>query len=318
MSEAASRALLERMPRLRGTVMTQVPLSRYTWFRVGGPADVLVLPKDEDDLKTLLEGLPADVPLTVIGVGSNLLVRDGGVAGVVLRLSPDFARIRPEGGTRLRVGAAALDAQVARAARDAGLTGLEFLAGIPGTIGGALRMNAGAYGRELKDALVEAVAYDRAGARHVFTPEGLGMRYRHTDAPEELIFVEALLEGRPGDRAAISARMDEITGARAATQPIKARTGGSTFKNPPAELSGGRKAWQLIDGAGCRGLAQGDAQVSEQHCNFLINRGNASAADLERLGETVRARVRARLGVELDWEIKRIGREAGESEKARD
>ncbi|MCP5433249.1 MAG: UDP-N-acetylmuramate dehydrogenase [Alphaproteobacteria bacterium] len=300
-------ALADRIPRLRGTLMKEVPLSRYTWFRVGGPAEVLVLPADETDLAQLLATLPAEVPVCVIGVGSNLLVRDGGLSGLVIRLSPEFARIRVEG-MRIRAGAAALDAQVARAARDAGVAGLEFLAGIPGTIGGALRMNAGAYGREIKDVLVEAVALDRAGARHVLAVDDLDMTYRHSGAPEDYIFVEAVLQGMPGAPADIAARIEDIMQSREASQPIRTRTGGSTFKNPNPARSDGLKAWQLIDRAGCRGLVVGDATVSEKHCNFLINRGNASAADLERLGETVRARVREETGIELEWEIKRLGR----------
>ena len=288
---------------LRGRVSVNEPLAPLTWFRVGGPAQLLFLPADEDDLALFLRGLPAEIPVTVIGLGSNLIVRDGGVPGVVIRLSAKgFGEIEVEEGSRLRVGAAAPDVKLARAAADAGIDGLAFYRGIPGAIGGALRMNAGAHGGETKDALIEAQAVTRSGERRRFSNADMGFSYRHCDAPADLIFTRALFQGRPGDRETIHAEMDRITAAREASQPIREKTGGSTFANPP-----GHKAWALIDAAGCRGLVRGDAQVSEMHCNFLINRGAATAADIEGLGEEVRARVKASSGVELRWEIKRIG-----------
>ncbi len=288
-------------PKLRGRLLPNEPLAPLTWFRVGGPAQVLFVPEGEDDLAHLLSALPADIPVTVIGLGSNLIVRDGGVPGVVVRLGRGFSEIVVEG-TRLHAGTAVPDVKVARAAQEAGLAGLAFYRGIPGAIGGALRMNGGAYGRETKDALVSVRAVDRAGRIHELSNADMGYTYRHCGAPADLIFTRATFEGTPGDRDAIAAEMDKITESREATQPIKSRTGGSTFKNPP-----GGKAWQLIDAAGCRGLVVGAAQVSEMHCNFLINLGGATAADIETLGETVRRRVRETSGVELDWEIRRIG-----------
>jgi len=257
---------------------------------------------DADDLASFLAGCPGDVPLTVIGVGSNLLVRDGGVRGVVIRLGRGFMNVDVEAGHKVRAGAAALDVAVAKAAAEAGVAGLEFLRGIPGTIGGALKMNGGAYGGETKDALIEAVALDRNGKRHVFANKDMGFSYRHSGVPDDMIFVEAVFQGSAGVSAEILARMDEITTSREASQPIRTKTGGSTFKNPE-----GRKAWQLVDEAGCRGLRRGGAQVSEQHCNFLVNTGDATARDLEELGEEVRARVRAASGITLEWEIRRIG-----------
>jgi UDP-N-acetylmuramate dehydrogenase len=245
---------------------------------------------------------PAEIPVYVIGVGSNLLVRDGGVPGVVIRLGKGFSQVEGVGHHRMRAGAAALDVRVARVALDLGISGLTFLRGIPGTIGGALRMNGGAYGGETKDVLVEARAVDRSGGVHVLSNADMHYSYRHCGAPEDLIFTEALLQGRPGDPTEISAAMDAITKSRETTQPIKSRTGGSTFKNPP-----GMKSWQLIDAAGLRGFAIGPAKVSEMHCNFLINEGDATAAQIELLGETIRKRVRETSGVELEWEIKRIG-----------
>jgi UDP-N-acetylmuramate dehydrogenase len=298
----SAQHLIDRLPAVRGALLAEAPLAPLTWFRVGGPAEVLFRPADADDLAAFLAGCPADVPVTVIGVGSNLLVRDGGVAGVVIRLGKGFAQIEALPGDRLRAGAAALDVAVARAAQEAGITGLEFYRGIPGSIGGALKMNGGAYGRETKDVLVEAVAIDRVGKRHVLPNAEMGYSYRHCGAPDDLIFVEAVFQGAPGDKAEIAARMDEITASREATQPIRTRTGGSTFKNPDA-----LKSWQLIDAAGCRGLRRGGAQVSELHCNFLINTGQARAADIEDLGEDVRARVKAQSGITLEWEIRRIG-----------
>jgi UDP-N-acetylmuramate dehydrogenase len=292
------------MPQLRGRLVENQSLAELTWFRVGGPAQVLFMPDSEDDLAYFLKNLSADIPVMVVGLGSNLIVRDGGVPGIVIRLGRGFNEITVEG-TRIRTGTAAPDVKIARTAQEEGLAGLAFLRGIPGGIGGALRMNGGAYGRETKDALVEARAVDRQGGVHVLSNADMHYTYRHCGAPEDFIFTQALFQGAPGDRAAISAEMDKITESREATQPIKSRTGGSTFKNPPDN-----KAWQLIDAAGCRGLKVGNAQVSELHCNFLINLGGATAADIETLGETVRKRVQEKSGIMLDWEIKRIGVEA--------
>lgn len=294
--------LSARMPELRGRMIANQPLAELTWFRVGGPAQVLFTPADEDDLAYFLKNLPAEVPVIVVGLGSNLIVRDGGVPGVVIRLGRGFSEIKVEDGHKLRVGAAVPDVKAARAAADAGIDGLAFYRGIPGGIGGALRMNAGAHGGETKDCLIEARAVDRAGNVRLFSNGDFGFSYRHSGAPADVVFTSALYQGRPGDSATILAEMDRITEAREASQPIREKTGGSTFKNPP-----GHKAWQLIDAAGCRGLQVGAAQVSEKHCNFLINTGNATAADIEGLGEEVRRRVKAQSGVELEWEIKRIG-----------
>jgi UDP-N-acetylmuramate dehydrogenase len=287
-------------PKLRGRLLANQPLADITWFRVGGPAQVLFTPADEEDLAYFLASVP-DQPVNVIGLGSNLIVRDGGVPGVVIRLARGFNEVKVEG-EQVIAGTAVPDVKVARAAADAGLSGLAFYRGVPGAIGGALRMNAGAYGGETKDVLVEARAVDRAGKVHVLSNAEMGFSYRHSTPPDEFIFTRAVYRGTPGDAALIAAEMENITERREATQPIKSRTGGSTFKNPP-----GHKAWQLIDAAGCRGLVVGDAQVSELHCNFLINRGNASAADVEGLGEKVRRRVKENSGIELEWEIKRIG-----------
>ena len=294
--------LKTRLPKLRGRMLPNQSLAELTWFRVGGPAQILFMPEDEADLACALAGLPAEIPVTVIGLGSNLIVRDGGVPGVVVRLGRGFGEVKLEAGARIRAGTAVPDVKVGRAAQEAGLAGLAFFRGIPGAIGGALRMNGGAYGRETKDALVEARGIDRQGRVRVFANSDMGFSYRHCGVPEDVVFTEALFQGAPGDPGAIAAEMERITEAREATQPIKSRTGGSTFKNPP-----GRKAWQLIDAAGCRGLKLGDAQVSPMHCNFLINLGSASAADIERLGETVRRRVKENSGVDLEWEIKRVG-----------
>jgi UDP-N-acetylmuramate dehydrogenase len=296
--------LKAKMPQLRGRLMANQSLAAMTWFRVGGPAQILFTPEDEEDLAYLLKNLPAEIAVTVVGLGSNLIVRDGGVPGVVIRLGRGFNEMTVEG-NRIRTGTGVPDVKVARMAQEAGLAGLAFLRGIPGGIGGALRMNGGAYGRETKDALVEARAVDRQGRVHLLSNADMHYTYRHCGAPEDFIFTQALFQGEPGDRDAIAAEMDKITESREATQPIKSRTGGSTFKNPP-----GNKAWQLIDAAGCRGLKIGNAQVSEMHCNFLINLGDATAADIETLGETVRKRVKENSSVELDWEIKRIGVEA--------
>jgi UDP-N-acetylmuramate dehydrogenase len=290
-------------PELRGKLAADVALAPFTWFRVGGPAEALVSPADENDLAYFLTNLPRDIPVTIIGLGSNLIIRDGGVRGVVVRLGGRaFGAIETTADYRVIAGAAALDAQIARAAAEAGIDGLAFLRGVPGSLGGALKMNAGAHGGETREAFVEAQGIDRAGAKRIFGPAAMGFSYRHSEAPADVIFTRAVLQGRPGDPQAIKAEMDRITAAREASQPIRDKTGGSTFKNPP-----GRKAWQLIDAAGCRGLVVGDAQVSTMHCNFLINRGAATAADIEALGEEVRRRVKAASGVELEWEIKRLG-----------
>jgi UDP-N-acetylmuramate dehydrogenase len=295
--------LIARLPAVRGRLSAQAGLAEITWFRVGGPADVMFRPADRDDLIAFLKNKPADVPVTVLGVGSNTLVRDGGIDGVVIRLGRDFASITACDNNEIEAGAGALDVNVAQTAQMHGIAGLEFLRGIPGTVGGGLRMNAGAYGTEFKDVLVWAEAVDGQGNLHRLSPAEMQFGYRHCGVPEDWIFLSCRLKGRLGDKAQIQARMDEIQAAREGSQPIRSRTGGSTFANPD-----GHKAWQLIDAAGCRGLVVGDAQVSEQHCNFLINRGSATAADLETLGETVRRRVKETSGIELRWEIKRIGK----------
>ncbi|MDX2318727.1 MAG: UDP-N-acetylmuramate dehydrogenase [Hyphomicrobiaceae bacterium] len=294
--------LTASLPDLRGRLTAEAPLSNYTWFRVGGPAEVLYVPADEADLVYFMKGLPDGTPITMVGLGSNLLVRDGGIEGVVIRLGRGFGEIKIEEGSRLRTGTAVPDTKLARAAADAGIAGLSFYRGIPGCVGGALRMNGGAHGSETCELLVEARAVDRQGNVHVLPVGDFHYAYRYCGAPADFIFTEALLQGVPGDPAKILAEMDDIAAYREEVQPIKSRTGGSTFKNPP-----GKKSWQLIDAAGCRGLKIGDAKVSELHCNFLINEGEATAADIETLGETVRARVKEKSGVELEWEIKRLG-----------
>jgi UDP-N-acetylmuramate dehydrogenase len=295
--------LSRQLPKLRGRLAAGQTLAPFTWFRVGGPAEVLFSPADEEDLAYFCANLPSDVPVTTVGLGSNLIVRDGGVPGVVVRLGGRaFGEVAAEDGYRLRTGAAVPDMKLARVAADAGIDGLAFYRGIPGAIGGALRMNAGAHGGETKDVLIEVRGIDRQGNLRRFANAEMGYTYRHSDAPEEVIFTQAWFQGRVGDPARILAEMECITAAREASQPIREKTGGSTFKNPP-----GRKAWQLIDEAGCRGLTIGGAQVSEMHCNFLINRGTASAADIENLAEEVRRRVRETSGVALEWEIRRIG-----------
>lgn len=296
--------LIDRLPRPRGRLTADAPLGPQTWFRAGGPAEVLFRPADVEDLATFMAALPTDVPVTVLGVGSNILVRDGGVKGVVIRLLRGFTGISVEG-QEIVAGAGALDLNVALTARDHALAGVEFLSGIPGTIGGALRMNAGAYEGDLSQVLVSAEAVDRSGKVHVVPASALGFSYRHSEAPADWIFTSARLRARPGDQLAIARRISEIDAARTDSQP-RSRTGGSTFVNPP-----GHKAWQLIDQAGCRGLTIGAAQVSEKHCNFLINLGEATASDIEGLGEEVRRRVREKTGVQLEWEIRRIGEAAG-------
>lgn len=292
--------LIDRLPKPRGRLTADAPLGPQTWFGTGGPAEVLFRPADVEDLSSFLASLPSDVPVMVLGVGSNLLVRDGGVRGVVIRLMRGFTGITVEG-HEVVAGGGAPDLNVALTARDHALAGLEFLSGIPGTIGGAFATNAGAYGGDLSEVLVSAEAVDRAGKVHRVTPDALGFSYRHSEAPADWIFTSARLEATPGDQLAIARRIAEIDSARTESQP-RSRTGGSTFTNPP-----GHKAWELIDRAGCRGLKIGDAQVSEKHCNFLINLGGATAADIETLGEEVRRRVLAESGVQLHWEIKRIG-----------
>lgn len=294
--------LKARMPELRGRLIANASLADITWFRVGGPAQVLFTPADEADLALFMKTKPADLPVFVIGLGSNLLVRDGGVPGVVIRLGRGFSEIKVEDGHRLRAGTAVPDVKVARAAAEAGIAGLAFYRGIPGSIGGALRMNAGAHGRETKDCLVGARAVDPQGNVHVLSLADMKFTYRHCGIPEDWIFTEATYEGTPGDPAAILKEMEEVAEYREKNQPIKERTGGSTFKNPP-----GNSAWKLVDAAGMRGYRVGGAKVSEMHCNFLINDKGASGEDVERLGETIRARVKASSGVALEWEIIRLG-----------
>ncbi len=290
------------LPDLRGRLLANQKLADITWFRVGGPAQVLFTPADEADLACFLAHIPRDLPVTVIGLGSNLLVRDGGLPGVVIRLGRGFADVTVEPGHRLRAGTAVPDVKLSRAAAEAGIAGLAFYRGIPGSVGGALRMNGGAHGSETKDTVIEARAVDRGGNVHVLGLEALGFTYRHCAAPADFIFTEALYQGTPGDPAEIARKMEEVAQYREANQPIRERTGGSTFKNPP-----GHSAWRLVDTAGCRGLRIGGAKVSEMHCNFLINDRDATAEDIERLGETVRARVKAATGVQLEWEIIRLG-----------
>lgn len=294
--------LKARMPDLKGKLEANAPTAPLSWFRTGGPAQALFTPTDAEDLAYFLKHLDRAMPVLVVGLGSNLLIRDGGWEGAIIRLARGFTGIAVESGHHVRAGAGAADVKVARTAAEAGIAGLSFLRGIPGTIGGALRMNGGAYGGETKDVLVEAIGVTRAGDKVRFTNAEMGFTYRHSSVPEDVIFTEALFGGHPGDPARILSEMNAITEARSSTQPVNTRTGGSTFKNPP-----GRKAWELVDAAGCRGLRRGDAQVSEMHCNFLINHGSASAADIEGLGEEVRRRVLEASGVQLEWEIKRVG-----------
>lgn len=299
--------LIDRLPPVRGRYDAQAPIARYTWFRAGGPAEVLYRPADVTDLANFLAGKPKNVPVTVLGVGSNMLVRDGGIPGVVVRLGRPFSTTRVDG-TQISAGAMALDYNVAKTARDAGIAGFEFLAGIPGTIGGGLRMNAGAYGRELKDLVIEVMALTPQGDIELLSPEDWAPRYRGCGVPTDWIFTGCAMEGVWGNSDEIARAMELVQEAREETQPIRTRTGGSTYKNP-----NGQKAWELIDKAGCRGLRLGKAQVSEKHCNFLINLGGATAADIEGLGEEVRRRVREATGVELEWELERIGVPAGGS-----
>ncbi|MCZ6512115.1 MAG: UDP-N-acetylmuramate dehydrogenase [Alphaproteobacteria bacterium] len=299
------KELLERLPQVRGRYDAQAPIARYTWFRAGGPAEVLYRPADVTDLANFLAGKPGDVAVTVLGVGSNMLVRDGGIPGVVIRLGRPFSTIRVDG-TQIHAGAMALDYNIAKAARDASIAGFEFLAGIPGTIGGGLRMNAGAYGREFKDIVIQVLALTPQGDIESLSPEDWTPRYRGCGVPTDWIFTGCAMTGAWGNSADIFRAMELIQEAREDTQPIRTRTGGSTYKNP-----NGQKAWELIERAGCRGLRLGNAQVSEKHCNFLVNLGGATADDIEGLGEEVRRRVREATGVELEWELERIGVPAG-------
>lgn len=301
-------SIKQLLPEVRGKLIENAPLKDITWLRVGGPAQVLFIPADETDLARFLAETPRDIDVHVLGAGSNTLARDGGVEGVVVRLGPAFARATPEEGSKLRVGAAALDKAAAKAAARAGIAGLEFYVGVPGTIGGALRMNAGCYGTETKDRLIEAVALDRRGRRIVAPAGELGFAYRHCSAPDDWIFVEALYQGEPGASEEITAQMIEITARREQTQPIREKTSGSTFKNPDPEKSEGRSAWQLVDLVGGRGRRVGGARFSEQHANFLINDGTATAEDLETLVEQVREDIRDRTGIDMEWEVRRLGR----------
>jgi len=286
----------------RGVAEMDGSLADFIWFRTGGPAELLVRPADIEDLAHFFAALDPAIPVMPVGVGSNLIVRDGGIPGVVVRLPKAMAKVAIEPNNRVRAGAAAMGITVASAARDASIAGLEFLRGIPGTVGGAVRMNAGAYGRDTSDILVEVTVVTRDGAIETWPAEKLGYTYRHSNLPPGAVVVEALFEGASGDKAVIAAEMDRIAAEREASQPLRSRTGGSTFKNPD-----GHRAWALIDAAGCRGLTRGGAQVSEKHCNFLLNLGSASSADIEALGEEVRDKVKAHAGIELEWEIRRVG-----------
>ena len=294
-------SLMDRLPGVRGRLSADEPMARYTWFKVGGNAEVLFRPADADDLRDFLIGVPVEIPICVIGNASNLLVRDGGIPGVVIRLGSAFNQIGVEG-QEIVAGAGAADLNVARTARDAGLAGLEFLSGIPGTIGGALVMNGGAYGSDISDICVSADFVDRQGHRHEIAAGDLGFSYRHTDIDPSWVVTDVRLRGETDDKIKITERMEQIQNEREITQPVRTPTGGSTFANPP-----GHKAWELIDQAGCRGLRRGQAMVSDLHCNFLINRGGANASDLEGLGEEVRRRVFEHSAIRLDWEIRRIG-----------
>jgi UDP-N-acetylmuramate dehydrogenase len=297
-----SEHLIDRLPKTRGRLEADAPLGAQTWFGTGGHAEILFKPDDRDDLADFLKALPGDIPVKIIGLGSNVLIRDGGMEGIVIRLGRAFANVVSIG-LEVHAGAAALDANVARVAQQAGIAGMEFLIGVPGSIGGAIVMNAGAYGAEVKDIFVSAEAVDLKGNVHVVDGNTLAFGYRHSEAPRDWIFTSAVLRGSPGNPDIIEARMSDIRAKRDEAQPLKVRTGGSTFKNPP-----GQKAWELIDRAGCRGLKRGGAMVSVKHCNFLINIGNATAGDIEDLGEEVRHRVKEATGIELQWEIQRLGR----------
>ena len=304
MSALAAPTAATELPPVRGSLEANGSLADFIWFRTGGPAEWIFRPADVEDLASFLKALPADISVLAVGVGSNLIVRDGGVPGVVVRLPKKLAKVSVDGDL-VRAGGAAMGITVASAARDAGLAGMEFLRGIPGTVGGAVRMNAGAYGRDTSDILVEATVVTRDGQVETWPAERFGFTYRHSSLPDGFVVVEALLRGTPGDKTAITTEMDRIAAEREASQPLRSRTGGSTFKNPA-----GAKAWELVDRAGCRGLMVGKAQVSEKHTNFLINTGGATGADIEALGEEVRRRVKETSGVDLEWEIERIGRPA--------
>jgi UDP-N-acetylmuramate dehydrogenase len=300
--EDEEMSVLAPAPQVRGRLTPNAPLAPLVWFKSGGNAEWLFEPKDEDDLIEFMRDLDPGVPVMALGLGSNLIVRDGGVPGVVVRLGKPLARIEKLDDVTLRCGGGASGILVSSTARDAGIAGLEFLRGIPGTVGGFVRMNGGAYGREVKDILVSARLVLRSGELVEWPLEKLGYTYRHSEVPAGAIVIEALLRGQPGDPAAIGAEMDAIARAREESQPLRSRTGGSTFKNPP-----GHKAWALVDAAGCRGLTIGDAQVSEKHCNFLLNLGSATSAEIEALGEEVRRRVAEKTHVQLEWEIQRVG-----------
>lgn len=313
MTVTTARTIASDLPPVRGRYTENAPLGAVGWLKAGGTAEVLFKPADQEDLASFMASCPADIPVSVFGALSNTIIRDGGVKGVVIRLGREFAGIEVLENHRIKAGALALDGNIARAAAKAGIAGLEFFSGIPGTIGGALRMNAGCYGTETKDVLLHAEAIDRQGNVHVLTPEDMGMRYRHTDTPADYIFLSATFQGLPGDPEEVQAHIRAIKDKREESQPIREKTGGSTFANPDPEdiakagLPEGTKVWQLIDRAGCRGLMVGGAQMSEKHCNFMINTGTATAADLENLGEEVRRRVFENCGIKLRWEIRRVG-----------
>lgn len=309
MNASFSARLMDRMPAVRGALKEHASLAGLTWFRVGGPADILFRPEDSDDLAHFLAHRPLDAPMTIIGAGSNLLVRDGGVRGIVIHLGSGFSPVEVLEANRIRAGSGASDQAVADTALAAAIGGFEFLSGIPGTIGGALRMNAGAFGGEMKDVVIEVRALDPSGRLHTLSGAEMGFSYRHSDIPEDWFFIDALLQGKSDDSSAIQKRMADIKSARDKTQPVRGRTGGSTFANPE-----GAQAWKLIEDAGCRGLRIGDAMVSELHCNFLLNVGDAKASDIEALGEEVRRRVKEKTGYELRWEIRRIGETSDASE----
>jgi UDP-N-acetylmuramate dehydrogenase len=311
---SAFSPIIASLPQPRGRLTSNADLAPFTWFRVGGPAELLFQPADEEDLAAFLAALPAEIPVTVIGLGSNLIIRDGGIPGVTIRLGGKaFGEIEVLADNRLRAGTAAPDVKVARAAAEAGIDKLAFFRGIPGSIGGALKMNAGAHGGETTDVLIEARGIDRKGQMRQFSHADMGFSYRHSGFADDIIMTSALFQGIAGNSAAILAEMDRITAAREASQPIKDKTGGSTFANPYDKDGTKLSAWKVIDAAGCRGLRIGGAQVSEMHCNFLINTGDATAADIENLGEEVRRRVKDHSGIELRWEIKRIGVKASPS-----
>jgi len=295
-------AVCYALPPVRGRLTHGAPLAPLVWFKSGGAAEWLFEPADAADLGDFLHALDPSVPVMGLGLGSNMIVRDGGVPGVVVRLGKPFATVEQLDATTLRCGGGASGILVSSKARDAGIAGIEFLRSIPGTVGGFVRMNGGAYGRETSDILVACEVVLRGGERRTLSREELGYTYRHSELPRQAIVVSAIFRGEPGDPEAIQVEMDRIAAEREASQPLRSRTGGSTFKNPP-----GAKAWALVDAAGCRGLRRGDAQVSEKHCNFLLNLGSATSADIEALGEEVRARVKAQSGVELEWEIQRVG-----------